>query len=164
MYKNLRVSDLRDIAKSRGLRGWSKLKKDDLISFIIGNEEYPTDRATEDTRNMSEKTIRELKILARIYDVKIRSKASKNEIIYLLGENYGEKRRAYFERKIGSWESEIKASEEQTRWNQEIDEEERARKTLRASKAETYQTRFEWKRSEMVCGWKPVQRPRCVLI
>ena len=43
-YENLRVSDLRDIAKSRDLKGWSKLKKDDLISFIIDNEEYPTDR------------------------------------------------------------------------------------------------------------------------
>ncbi len=48
--------------------------------------------------------------------------------MYLLGENYGEKRRAYFERKIGSWESEIKANEETIRWSQEIDEEERSRK------------------------------------
>ena len=105
VYKNLRVSDLRNIAKFRGLRGWSKLRKGDLISFIADNEEYPTDRATEDARKMGEKTIKELKTLARIYDVKIRSKANKNEIIYLLGENYGEKRRAYFERKIGLWES-----------------------------------------------------------
>ncbi len=134
MYKNLKVSDLRDIARSQGLRGWSKLKKDDLISFIIGNEEYPTDRATEDARDMSKKTIRELKILARIYDVKIRSKANKNEIIYLLGEHYGEKRRTYFERKIGSWESEIKANEETTRWNQEIDDEERSRQPSEPAK------------------------------
>ncbi len=39
-YKKLKVSDLRDIAKSRRLRGWSRLRKDDLISFIIGNENY----------------------------------------------------------------------------------------------------------------------------
>ena len=44
-YKNLKVSDLRDIAKSRGLKGWSRLRKDNLISFIIGNEDYPSDRA-----------------------------------------------------------------------------------------------------------------------
>ena len=38
VYENLKVSDLRDIARSRGLRGWSKLKKDDLISFIVDIE------------------------------------------------------------------------------------------------------------------------------
>ncbi len=83
---------------------------------------------------MGKKTIKELKTLARIYDVKIRSKANKNEVIYLLGENHGERRRAYFERKIGSWESEIKASEETTRWSQEINEEERARKPSEPAK------------------------------
>ena len=66
VYENLRVSDLRDIAKSRGLRGWSKLRKDDLISFIADNEEYPTDRATEDARKMGKRTIKELKTLARV--------------------------------------------------------------------------------------------------
>ncbi len=64
MYKNLRVSDLRDIAKSRRLRGWSKLRKDNLISFIADNKEYPTDRATEDARKMGKRTIKELKTLA----------------------------------------------------------------------------------------------------
>ncbi len=39
-YGRLRVSDLRDIVRSRGLKGWSKLRKDDLISFIIGNDNY----------------------------------------------------------------------------------------------------------------------------
>ncbi len=136
VYKNLKVSDLRDIARSRGLRGWSKLRKDNLISFISDNEEYSTDRATEDARKMGKKTIKELKTLARVYDVKIRSKANKNEIIYLLGENYGEKRRAYFERKIGSWESEIKANEETIRWSQEIDEEERSRKPDKPARPE----------------------------
>ena len=82
---------LREILKSRELKGWSKLKKDDLISFIMDNEEYPTDRATKDVRDMSKKTIRGLRILARIYDVKIRSRANKNVIIYLLGENYRER-------------------------------------------------------------------------
>ena len=64
VYKNLRVSDLRDIAKSRGLRGWTKLRKDDLISFIADNEEYPTDRVTEHARKMGKRTIKELKTLA----------------------------------------------------------------------------------------------------
>ena len=127
MYENLRVSDLQDMAKSRGLKGWSKLKKDDLISFIADNEEYPIDRATEDARKMGKKTIKELKTLARIHEVKIQSKANKNEITYLLGENYGKRQRAYFERKIGSWESEIRANEEQTQWNQEIQDEQRSR-------------------------------------
>ncbi len=126
-YKSLRVKDLREILKFRGLKGWSKLKKDDLISFIIDNEEYLTDRAIEDARDMRKKTIRELRILARIYDVRIRSRANKNEIIYLLGENYGERRRAYFQRKIGTWESEIRANEERIRWGQEIQDEELAR-------------------------------------
>ena len=76
---------------------------------------------------MGKKTIKELKTLGRIHDVKIRSKVNKNEIIYLLGENHGERRRAYFERKIGLWESEIRANEEQTRWNQEIQDDERSR-------------------------------------
>ncbi len=83
---------------------------------------------------MGKKMVKELRTLAQIYDVKIRSKANKNEIIYLLGENYGERRRAYFEREVGLWESEIKAKEETTRWSQEIDEEEHARKPLEPAK------------------------------
>ncbi len=134
VYENLKVSDLRDIARSRGLRGWSKLRKDDLISFIVGNEEYPTDRATEDAREMGKRTVKELKTLTRIYDVKIRSKASKNEIIYLLGERYGERQRAYFEREVGLWESEIKANEKTIRWNQEIQDEERVRRPSEPAK------------------------------
>ncbi len=63
VYENLKVSDLRDMARSRGLRGWSKLRKDDLISFIVDNEEYPTDCATEDAMEMGKKTVKELKVL-----------------------------------------------------------------------------------------------------
>jgi hypothetical protein len=37
-YESLRVTDLRDI-RSRGLKGWSKLRKADLISFIRSNEQ-----------------------------------------------------------------------------------------------------------------------------
>ena len=117
VYENLKVSDPRDIARSHGLRGWSKLRKDDLISFIVDNEEYPTDRATENAREMGKKTVKELKALARVYDVRVRSGANKSEIIYLLGENYGERRRAYFEREVGLWESEIRANEETIGWD-----------------------------------------------
>ena len=123
-YKNLKVSDLRDIAKSRGLRGWTRLRKTNLISLIIDNEDFTSDRATENARKMGNKTVKELRTIAQAHDIKIRSRASKSEIIYLLGENYGERRRAAYERDVGLWDSEIKASEETTRWSQEIGEEE----------------------------------------
>ena len=127
-YENQKVSDLREIARSRRLRGWSRLKKDDLISFIIGDEDFTSDRATEDAREMGKKTVKELRALARVHGVKIRSRANKSEIIYLLGENYGERRRAAFEKDVGLWNSEIEADEETARWSREIEEEERARK------------------------------------
>ena len=38
-YKNLKVSELREIAKSRGLKGYSRLRKSELISFIMSEEE-----------------------------------------------------------------------------------------------------------------------------
>ena len=34
---SMKVKDLREIAKSNGLRGYSKLKKSDLIFFIKDN-------------------------------------------------------------------------------------------------------------------------------
>ncbi len=123
----LRVKDLRKIAKSRGLRGYSRLKKSDLISFIRNNESSPSDRATEVATKVWRKTIKELKDIARKYNVKIRSKATKSEIIYLLGENYGERRRALYEKKYGLWNSDIRADEEVERWSREIDGEERRR-------------------------------------
>ncbi len=36
-YKSLRVKDLREILKSRGLKGWSRLRKSDLIFLIEEN-------------------------------------------------------------------------------------------------------------------------------
>ena len=36
-YKSLRVKDLREILKSRGLNGWSRLRKSDLIFLIEEN-------------------------------------------------------------------------------------------------------------------------------
>ncbi len=123
----LRVKDLREIAKSKGLRGYSRLRKSDLISFIRNNENSPSDRATEVTMKVWRKTVKELKDIARKYNVKIRSRANKGEIIYLLGENYGERRRALYEKKYGLWNSDIRADEEAERWSREIDEEEHRR-------------------------------------
>ncbi len=37
--ESLKVKDLREIAKSKGLKCWSKLRKSDLISFIMVEEE-----------------------------------------------------------------------------------------------------------------------------
>ena len=127
-YENLKVSNLRDIAKSRGLRGWARLRKTNLISFIIDFIiDFTSDRATENAREMGNKTVKELRAIAQAYNIRVRSRANKSEIIYLLGENYGERRRAAYERDVGLWDSEIRASEETARWSQEIGEEERSR-------------------------------------
>ena len=127
-YENQKVSDLREIARSRRLKGWSRMKKDDLISFIIENEDFTSDRATEVAMRVGKRTVKELKDLVRVHSVKIRSGANKSKIIYLLGENYGERRRAVYEKKFGLWNSDIRADEETARWSREIEEEERARK------------------------------------
>ena len=127
-YENQKVSDLREIARSRRLKGWSRMKKDNLISFIIENEDFTSDRATEVAMRVGKRTVKELKDLARVHGVKIRSGANKSEIIYLLGENYGERRRAVYEKKFGLWNSDIRADEGTARWSREIEEEERARK------------------------------------
>ncbi len=39
MYSNKKIKDLREITKSRGLKGWSGLRKYDLINFIERKEE-----------------------------------------------------------------------------------------------------------------------------
>ena len=98
---SMKVKDLREIAKSNGLRGYSKLRKSDLISFIKDNENLASDGTSETDIKVWKKTVKELKDIARKYNVKIRSRASKSEIIYLLGENYGERRRAAYEKKYG---------------------------------------------------------------
>ncbi len=130
--ENLKVKELRDIARSRGLSGWYRLRKSELISFIKDNEDFTSDQATEVARKMGKRTVKELKDLAQTHGVKIRSGANKSEIIYLLGENYGERRRAVYEKKFGLWNSEIRADEETARWDQEIDEGAQA-KTFRDS-------------------------------
>ena len=113
----LTMSELREIAKSKGLRGYSRLRKAELISFIKDNENRSSDRATEVAIRVGKKTIKELKDIARIHGVKIRSGANKSEIIYLLGENYGERRIAAYEKKYGLWNSDIRADEESKRWD-----------------------------------------------
>ena len=102
---SVKVKDLREIAKSQGLRGYSRLKKSDLISFIKDNENLASDRSSETDIEVWKKPVKELKVLARKYNVKIHPKANKSEIIYLLGENYGERRRATYEKKYGLWNS-----------------------------------------------------------
>ena len=39
----LKVVELREIARSQGLKGYSRLKKSDLISFIKNNENHSSD-------------------------------------------------------------------------------------------------------------------------
>ncbi len=38
-YENLKVVELREIARSRGLRGWYRLRKAELVSFIVSEEQ-----------------------------------------------------------------------------------------------------------------------------
>ncbi len=63
---SMKVKDLREIAKFQGLRGYSRLKKSDLISFIKNNENHSSDRATEVAMKVWRKTIKELKDIAAL--------------------------------------------------------------------------------------------------
>ncbi len=45
--ESLRVKDLREIAKSKGLKGWYRLRKSDLISFITSEEQHEQKRQRE---------------------------------------------------------------------------------------------------------------------
>ena len=47
----MKVPELREIARSRGLKGWYRLRKSDLISFIITND---TEREAEEQRRQDE--------------------------------------------------------------------------------------------------------------
>ncbi len=47
---NLKVKELREIARSRGLKGWYRLRKSDLISFITSEERRRQSEATEETK------------------------------------------------------------------------------------------------------------------
>ena len=58
MFKNLKVVELREIARSRGLKGWYRLRKSDLISFIT-SEEQRQERVIEETRRRQEEEQRQ---------------------------------------------------------------------------------------------------------
>ena len=91
------------------------------------------DRATREAKRMNRMTAKELRSLARLYEVKGRSKAkSKVDLIQLLEANYGDMQRDYHERRRRHLESEaIQRGEpmmdESTRWDQEIQDKERTR-------------------------------------
>ncbi len=71
------------------------------------------DRATQVNKIVSGKSVKELRRLAKTYNVKGRSKAkTKDDLIRLLDENYAERKQAAYERRVGTWESEIRANEE----------------------------------------------------
>ena len=44
---SLKVKDLREIAKSKGLKGWYRLRKSDLISFIVSEEKREREEAEQ---------------------------------------------------------------------------------------------------------------------
>ncbi len=43
-YESLKVSELRNIARFIGVRGWYNLKKRELIFLVMENDGYPLDR------------------------------------------------------------------------------------------------------------------------
>ena len=54
MFENLKVSELREIARSRGLKGWYRLRKSDLISFIKSEEQRQEREIKEEERRREE--------------------------------------------------------------------------------------------------------------
>ena len=72
-YKNLKVLELREIAKSRGLKGYSRLRKSELISFIMSEEErHKNDEIERRRQERLKKVTAEAKIKA---EKKSKSKA-----------------------------------------------------------------------------------------
>ena len=55
--ESLRVKDLQEIAKSKGLKGWYRLRKSDLISFITSEENR--ERECENVESQIDKCRRE---------------------------------------------------------------------------------------------------------
>ena len=118
--------------KRRKTRAIMKVRRE-KIRLMEEIEAERADRATQEAKKMSKMTAKELRSLARLYEVKGRSKAkSKVDLVQLLEANYGDMRRDYHERRRRRLESEaIQRGEpmmdEPTRWNQEIIEEESRR-------------------------------------
>ena len=72
-YKNFKVLELREIAKSRGLKGYSRLRKSELISFIMSEEEqHKNDEIERRRQERLKKVTAEAKIKA---EKKSKSKA-----------------------------------------------------------------------------------------
>ena len=64
-YKNLKVLELREIAKSRGLKGYSRLRKSELILFIMSEEErHKNDEIERRRQERLKKVTAEAKIKA----------------------------------------------------------------------------------------------------
>ena len=116
----MKVKDLRDMVRDRGLKGWSAMRKNELISFLVSESFIKpiSDRDTEVVGIASRRTVKELRDIAKTHDVKIPSGSTKREIVYLLNQNYGERVQAYYSRRNNT-----NPEEEMERWEEEIREE-----------------------------------------
>jgi hypothetical protein len=108
----------------------ARLKTDKEKERLLDELDFQrADRATQVNIASSKRSVKELRRLAKIYNVKGRSKAkTKDDLIRLLDENYAERKQADYERRVGAWESKIRTNEEIIRWGREILEEERRRR------------------------------------
>lgn len=76
-YKGLKVVELKRMCKERGIKGYSKLRKKELIDILGGeNEEIGMERYT----------VKELKKMCKERGIKGYSKLRKKELIEILGE------------------------------------------------------------------------------
>ncbi len=78
-YKNLRVPELREIARSRGLKGWYRLRKSDLISFITSEEERQRREIEEIKRREAEQAERRERELEQLKEERRRLRLEKAE-------------------------------------------------------------------------------------
>ena len=82
-YNQMTVKDLRALAKDNGLRGYSKLKKSELISFIRDNLKLkPTKR-----KPLKPMTVKELRALAKDNGLRGYSRLKKSELISFIRDN-----------------------------------------------------------------------------
>ncbi len=82
-YESLKVLELQDIAKTKGLKGWSKLKKSELITFL----EDPSKKYKPKTRYFSffsGLTVEELHDFARENKIQGYSSLKKVKLIRFL--------------------------------------------------------------------------------
>ena len=82
-YNRMTVKDLRALAKDNGLKGYSRLKKSELISFIRDNLKLkPTKR-----KPLKPMTVKDLRALAKDNGLKGYSKLKKSELISFIRDN-----------------------------------------------------------------------------